>query len=266
VKVKDFEMYYEDTGKGTPLVLIHGSPGNSTQWAAVIPEMSKEVRCVSMDLRGHGKSEKPDMPYTMEVLSDDVAALLDILKINKAYICGASAGGLVALKLALAHPEKVDGLILIDAACRLPAKSMQVSATLAKMRAEKGLQAYIDGELKVIFSPMFVRRHRDVLKKYSDSMQATDPNTAPRVTQGYMKSPPAMEKDLNKIKVPTLIIHGKEDEWIPVEEGELIHKGIQNSQIAVIPFSGHGVVLERPDYFTDLILYFIEESKKKHTS
>jgi pimeloyl-ACP methyl ester carboxylesterase len=266
VKVKDFEMYYEDTGKGTPLVLIHGVGGDSTEWSEVTPEMSKEVRCIAVDLRGHGKSEKPDMPYTQDMFADDIAALLDILKISKAYICGISMGGFVALKMALTHPDKVDGLILIDSAARMPAKSIQVAGAWGKAFAEKGLQAYIDAEIKDIFHPMFAQRHQDAVKRFADSMKTREAKTSARVQQGYMKSPPVMEKDIKKIKVPTLIIHGREDQVVPVEEAELMHKEIQNSQIAIIPFAGHAALMERRDYFIDLILYFIRESKKTHAS
>jgi pimeloyl-ACP methyl ester carboxylesterase len=265
-KVRDFEMYYEDTGKGTPLVLIHGVGGDSTEWSEVSPEMSKEIRCIAVDLRGHGKSEKPDMPYTQDMFADDVAALLDILKISKAYICGISMGGFVAQKMALTHPEKVDGLILIDTTPRMPAKSIQVAGAWGKAFAEKGLQAYIDAEIKDIFHPMFARRHKDAIKRFADSMKTREAKTSARVQQGYMKSPPVMEKDIKKIKAPTLIIHGREDGVVPAEEAELMHREIQNSQIAIIPFAGHGALLERPDYFIDLILYFIEESKKKSKS
>ncbi|MEM3594324.1 MAG: alpha/beta fold hydrolase, partial [Candidatus Jordarchaeaceae archaeon] len=79
-KVKDFEMYYEDEGKGPALVLIHGMGGDSTEWAPLIPELSREVRCIAVDLRGHGKSEKPNQPYTQDMFADDVATLLDTLK------------------------------------------------------------------------------------------------------------------------------------------------------------------------------------------
>jgi pimeloyl-ACP methyl ester carboxylesterase len=265
-KVNGIEMYYEDSGKGTPLVLIHGIGGDSTEWSEVTPQMSKEVRCIAVDLRGHGKSEKPDMPYTQDMFADDVAALLDNLKIGKAYICGISMGGFVAEKMALNHPEKVDGLILIDTTSRMPAKTIQVGGAWAKAFAERGLQGYIDAEIKDIFHPIFARRHKDAIKRFADSMKTRDFKTSTRVQQGYMKSPPVLDKDIKKINVPTLIIHGREDEVVPFEEAELIHKEIQNSQIAILPFAGHGALMERPDYFIDLITYFIDESKKKTKS
>lgn len=263
VKVNDFEMYYEDTGKGAPLVLIHGMGGDATEWAHITPELSKETRCIALDLRGHGKSEKPDQPYTQDMFADDVATLLDTLGIDKAYICGISMGGFVALKAALNHPEKVKGLILIDSAARMPAKSIEVAGRWGKVFAEEGLEAYIEAEIKDIFHPMFARRHKDAIDAFAESMRTRDSSTIVRIQQGYMKSPPIMDKDIKKIKVPTLIIHGREDEVVPAEEAEFMHEEIPNSQIAIIPFGGHGVLLERKDFFIDLILYFIEESEKK---
>lgn len=262
-KIKDFEMYYEDTGKGPALVLIHGMSGDSTEWAHIIPELSKEVRCIAVDLRGHGKSEKPDQPYTQNLFAEDTATLLDTLKIDKAYICGASMGGFVALKMALNYPEKVEGLILIDTAARMPAKSIEVAGKWGKIFVEKGLEAYIEAEIKDIFHPMFARRHKNEIEAFADSMRTRDSSTVVRIQQGYMQSPPIMEKEIKNIKVPTLIIHGREDEVVPAEEAEFMHNQIRNSQIAIIPFSGHGALLERKDFFIDLILYFIAESESK---
>jgi pimeloyl-ACP methyl ester carboxylesterase len=261
-KVNGFEMNYEDTGKGTPIVLIHGIGGDTTEWSLLVPELSKEARCIAVDLRGHGKSEKPDQPYTQDMFADDVAALLNTMKIDKAYICGISMGGFVALKMALNHPEKVSGLILIDTAAEMPAKTVEAGSRWAKAFVEKGLEGYIEAEIKDIFHPMFVRRHPDAVKEFADSMRTRDARTVQRVQQGFMKSPLNLEKEINKIKVPTLIIHGREDEVVPHEEADLMHKHISNSQIALIPFAGHGALLERNDFFADLIPYFIEQSSK----
>lgn len=264
-KIKDIEMYYEETGKGVPLVLIHGMGGDTTAWSHLIPELSKEVRCIAVDLRGHGKSDKPDMPYTQDLFAEDVATLLDKLRVDQAYICGSSMGGFVALKMALNHPQKVKGLILIDTATHMPPKSLEVATRLGKIFMEKGLDAYFEAEVKEIFHPMFVRRHKDAVKAFIDSKKTRDPAIAMRIQQGNMKSPIAMDKAIKNIKIPTLIIHGKEDTVVPFRESELMHKKIPNSEIAIIPFTGHAAILERKDFFADMILYFIEESEKKKT-
>lgn len=263
IKIKDFEMNYEDIGKGTPLILIHGMGGDTTEWTPLIPELSKEARCIAIDLRGHGKSEKPDMPYTLDLFAEDVTTLMEKLNIDQAYICGVSMGGSVALKIALTQPKKVKGLILLDTTARVNPKSLETVGRWGKILMEKGLDAYIEAEINDIFHPMFSYRHKDEIKAFADSMKTRDPTTIMRIQQGYTKSPIKLDKDIKNIKVPTLIIHGREDTVIPVEEAEFIHKQIRNSQLIIIPFAGHGALLERKDFIADLILYFIEESEKK---
>jgi pimeloyl-ACP methyl ester carboxylesterase len=142
-------------------------------------------------------------------------------------------------------------------------KSIEVAGRWGKIFMEKGLDAYIEAEIKDVFHPMFSRRHKDELKAFADSMRTRDSATIMRIQQGYVKSPITLDKKIKNIRVPTLIIHGKEDIVVPFEEAEFMRKQIPNSQIAIIPFAGHAALLERKDFIADIILYFIEESEKK---
>ncbi|HMF32376.1 MAG TPA: alpha/beta fold hydrolase, partial [Candidatus Lokiarchaeia archaeon] len=196
------------------------------------------------------------------LFADDVAALLDILQIDKAYICGISMGGFVALKMALNHPEKVEGLILIDTAAHIPQKTVEVGGKWARAFAEEGLDAYIEAETSTIFNPIFTRRHPDAVGAFKESMKTRDPTTTPRIQQGYMESNLLLDEDIKSIAVPTLIVHGRDDQVVPAEEAESMHEKIPNSQIAIIPYAGHAALLERSDFFIDLITYFIDESEK----
>lgn len=262
-RVNGFEVYYEDSGKGVPVVFIHGMGGDSSEWSSFMPEFSKVIRCIAIDLRGHGKSEKPAQPYTQDMFAGDIAALLDILEIDKAYYCGISMGGFIAMKSALNYPEKVTGLILIDTAARIPAKSIEVATKWSKA-AEKGLKAYIEAEIRDLFHPMFTRRHKDEVEVFAESMRTRERvvETLQRIEQGYAQKPYDLTKELRNIKVPTLIIHGRDDKVVSYEEAVLTHEEIPNSQLALIPFVGHASILERKDFFIDLLLYFVEESEK----
>ena len=263
VRVNGFEMYYEDIGKGVLVVFIHVLGGESRpDWSFFIPDLSKEIRCITLDLRGHGRSEKPDHPYTQSMFADDVAALLDYLKIDEAYYCGVSLGGGIAMKSALNHPEKVRGLVLVDTDARMPAETTEVLNKLGQA-AEKGVDAYIKEAMETYFHPMFVKRHKDDVDVFVESMRTREwvAETFARVDQGYALEPYDIREELRNIRVPTLIIHGREDKIIPYEEAVLIHKEIKNSKLVPIPFASHLSAIERRDFFIDLLLYFVEEQE-----
>ena len=262
VRVNGFEMYYEDIGKGVPVVFIHGIGGDLNEWFLFTQEFSKEIRCITLDLRGHGRSEKPDHPYTQSMFADDVAALLDYLKIDEAYYCGLSMGGFVALKSALNRPEKVRGLILVDTGARISAKTAEIASKWAQA-AEKGIEAYIEAEIGDLFHPMFIRRHKNEVEVFAESMRTREgvAETFARVDQGYALEPYNLTEELRNIRVPTLIIHGREDKIVPYEEAVLIHKEIKNSNLVPIPFASHLSAIERKDFFIDLLLYFVEEQE-----
>ena len=117
--VNGLKLYYEIHGQGRPLVLIHG--GGSTiesNWSRVIPLLSRNRRIIAIEEQGHGHTAAIDRPFTFENSADDVAALLDCLKIDRADVMGFSNGGNIALRVGLRHPAKVDKLVAISAMYR----------------------------------------------------------------------------------------------------------------------------------------------------
>ena len=116
--VNGIEIHYREAGQGFPLVLIHGFTGNLRNWALQIPVLTQQFRTVSLDLRGHGQSHKPTRreEYSLELLADDVYALIQHLDIGECYVAGHSMGGMIAQHLVLAHPEPFRALVLVDTA------------------------------------------------------------------------------------------------------------------------------------------------------
>ncbi len=111
-KVGDINIYYESHGDGEALLLIMGYGQYSAHWATLIPPLSQEYRVISFDNRGTGRSDKPDIPYTMKMMADDAKGLLDAIGIDSAHVFGISMGGMIAQELALNYPDKVISLIL----------------------------------------------------------------------------------------------------------------------------------------------------------
>ncbi len=259
-------MYYEDAGKGAPVIFIHGLGGDSKEWKLVIPELSREARCITVDLRGHGHSDKSNEPYTQSLFAKDLISLLDYLSINCAYFCGASMGGYVAQKVALSHPQRVKGLILVGSAPYIPEQTVKVSGKWAETLLTRGLEAFIEAQIKDVFHPAFARRNKEVIDLFRESKRKPPSEVSGLINKGMQIEPIDFRKKLKEIKAPTLIIHGRDDKIVPVECAELMHKQIPNSQLAVLPLCGHLPTMERPTFFADLLLYFIEKTERKTES
>ena len=105
-------IYYETRGGGDPVVLIGGLGSTLESWSVQVPLYSERFRVITFDNRGSGRSDKPDHPYTIEQMADDVAGLLDFLEIPKAHFVGKSMGGMVAQWLGIKYPERVDRLVM----------------------------------------------------------------------------------------------------------------------------------------------------------
>jgi 3-oxoadipate enol-lactonase len=112
VKINDIDMYYEVHGEGKPLVLIAGLGSGVSLFAGSTPLFSKGREVVAFDNRGAGRTDKPDVPYTIEMMADDTAGLLRALDIKRADVLGVSMGGRIAMDLAIRYPDVVRGLIL----------------------------------------------------------------------------------------------------------------------------------------------------------
>lgn len=112
VRVIDINIYYEIHGQGEPLVMIAGYGDDSSIWFRQVPGLSKEYEVIIFDNRGTGRSSKPDALYTIRMMADDLAGLMDAIGIQVAHIYGHSTGGMIAQEFALCYPKKVKTLIL----------------------------------------------------------------------------------------------------------------------------------------------------------
>src|SRR5438067_1155616 len=105
--VDSIELYYEEHGRGDPLLLIMGLAADSTAWMFQVPDFARRYRTIAFDNRGVGRSSRPPGPYTIHQMADDAAGLLDALDLQRAHVLGVSMGGMIAQELALRHPERV---------------------------------------------------------------------------------------------------------------------------------------------------------------
>ena len=257
-------LHYQESGTGTPLVLIHGFTSSTYSWKDVFEPLSRRFRVIAVDLKGFGFSGKPDGDYTRRAQATLVTHLLDYLKIEKAWLCGNSMGGEISLNIALAQPQRVAGLILIDTA--------GVAVAGSGSLAPGYLLVPVVGQLLTAFALTSDKLVREGLEKsfYDDKRIGTD-----RVAHYYrplqtragqlaalrartQASQHPIESELGKINAPTLIVWGAQDELIPLLAGQKMNALIKGSKLVTIEKCGHVPQEELPDRVLNEINSFIK--------
>jgi pimeloyl-ACP methyl ester carboxylesterase len=256
-------IHYQEKGTGTPLVLIHGYTSSTYSWKDVFEPLAKDFHLIVVDLKGFGFSGKPDGDYTRRAQATLVAHLLEHLNIEKAWLCGNSMGGEVALNVALASPERVTGLILIDSAgVEIPGKESLAPGYLMVPGIGRILVALSLTRDKLV--------RQGLEKSFYDQTKVTEDRVAnyyrPLKTRGGQLgalrartqwSLFPVESELSKINVPTLILWGDQDQLIPLAAGHKLSSLIKDSRLVIFNNCGHLPQEEMPARTIDEITKFI---------
>jgi pimeloyl-ACP methyl ester carboxylesterase len=269
IRVNDISIYYEIHGEGEPLVLIMGYGGNAGQWFCQIPGLSRDYRVIAFDNRGAGQSDKPDVPYTIQMLAQDVSGLLDALAIDAAHIYGISMGGMIAQEFALRSPDKVTSLIL---GCTTPGGrnsimvNAEATALLFDMERMKRLtpEENVRGTLPLFCGQEFTDNNRNIVQQY---IAKAVEHVAP--LRGFMGQSEAIMTHntyarLPHIKAPTLVIAGTADRVIPFENSRILASRIPNAELAILENVGHGFFVEAAEEANKIILDFLGRHRRSY--
>lgn len=256
----DLNMAFDDVGHGQPLLLIHGFPLNREMWKPQIEALSAHARVIAPDLRGHGETSPTPGPYTMEMLADDCLALLKALGImERVVVCGLSMGGYVSLAFYRRYPERVAGLVLVSTRAAADTPEGKINRDRAAEQArEEGPQAIVAAMLSKILSPHTYSQNPGLVAGVERIMSKTSLEGMIAALQG-MKERADSTDLLGQIKVPTLIIHGADDQIIAIREAEAMHRAIKNAQLVILPHAGHLPNLEQSQLFNKSLLEFIKK-------
>jgi pimeloyl-ACP methyl ester carboxylesterase len=264
VKVGDINMYYEIHGQGEPLVFIAGFMTSLDMWCSVIPAFSREYQLVIFDNRGAGRSDVPDIPYTEEMLTGDIAGLLDAIGIDKTHICGVSMGGSLAQYFALRYPQRVISLILESTSCggtqaiSPSAGDIKIFARQAMMPPEE--RGSLDAASLGV-TPEFIKKHPDIVRQAIELMAQHPASPVGAMRQMQAQPPEGTYERLPEIKAPTLIIHGDADRLQPVENARILASRIPNAELVTFKNAGHWM-LEAGDKRNRVILDFLKRHSK----
>lgn len=254
VQVNGMELYYEVSGQGDPLIVLHGAYMNIPTMGAIIPKLAKTHRVYALEFQGHGRTTDIPRPITYPNLADDVSAFMDAVGLNKADVFGYSVGAIVGLQLAIRKPAKVKKLVSASGAYDV-----------------EGWQP----EFKAVIPQMTVQMMLDTPFAKDYPKLAANPDGFPELARKLIaleKEPMAWEKDVKALKLPVLLITSDYDVATLEHSVAMFRllggtgtgdmgKPLPTTRLAVLPATSHTAVIMQPD----LLHAFIEPFLKGET-
>jgi 3-oxoadipate enol-lactonase len=256
VRVGDIELDYERTGSGPPLLLIIGMSGTALHWGELFLELlRRDFDVIAYDHRGVGASTRLEGPITIAQLAEDASGLLSVLQIDSAHVLGISMGGMVAQELALAHPDQVRTLTLgctycggPDSAQTEPEVLQRLAASMMSGDRERALLTAWEinvshakaGDLDAYLAFHAIAERRAV---------------AVPVVMAQLQACVAHDTStrLEALTTPTLVIHGTEDQLLPVQNGRQIASLVRGSKLEILDGVGHMFFWEQPERAAELL-------------
>jgi pimeloyl-ACP methyl ester carboxylesterase len=259
VTVYGAKIHYVEAGSGAPLILIHGLADDVAVWNSVISPLGAKFRVIAFDQIGFGHSDKPLLNYRVSTFVDFLDGFMSELKIDRASLVGNSLGGWIAAAFALAHPERVDRLVLCDAAgYRALAQAMEPRTLDALKLASRDDIRYLG---PLTFHNKQFYEGAVVDDAFRQRVIAGDSYTVSRVLDSLIRGDDALDNRLHAINRPTLILWGRDDKLIPLSFGERFHQEIAGSQLRIIDNCGHMPQVECPNEFATTALQFLSDAK-----
>ena len=238
VQANGLDMYFEESGSGRPLLLLHGGTRTLSMWRPYLPLFAKHFRVITPDSRGHGRTNNPTGKLSYSLMADDIAAFIQSLGLNKPLICGKSDGGQIALEIGINYPNLATALVIGAAWYKfsetyvtfLKVSPAESPGVVNIERAQKEYPAWVE-VLKTEHARVDDPEYWKTLLRQISTLWWTPLNYTPQ--------------DFQKITAPTLILMGDRDETVPVEQAVDMYHLIPNAELAILPNATHdGTVSE----------------------
>lgn len=255
-RVNAINLYYDATGLGEAMVLLHGLGSCADDWQLQLQPFAEQFRVITLDLRGHGRSDKPNQPYSIALFASDVAALMDALPIEAAHVVGLSLGGCVAQQLALDFPARVRRLVLVNTFARVDMGGPLNAIALAlRMGALSFLG--LPAQARIVARRLFPKPEQMQLRQAAEARIAANDPAAYRRSLAAVRAFDVRER-LSQIACPTLVIAGDRDTTVPLRAKQLLAARIPNARLEIFADSGHATPVDQPQRFNKSVLEFIK--------
>jgi pimeloyl-ACP methyl ester carboxylesterase len=262
VRIYGQKIRYVEAGSGPTVILLHGLGGNSANWTLNINALAAKYRVVVPDQVGFGQSDKPLINYRVGTYVDFLDRLYSELKIERATLVGNSMGGWIAALYTIAHPERVERLVLVDAAGFAPPKDFDVKE-LAGLNpsTREGMRALAS---RVIYNKQLYATNDAIDMMLAQRMAAGDGYTIQSLIESIARREDMLDGRLAAIKQPTLLIWGRNDGLTPLAEfGERFKREIASAELIVFDECGHVPMVEKSAEFNAALLKFLAAPARK---
>jgi 3-oxoadipate enol-lactonase len=246
-----------DGPREAPVVtLTHPLGATLALWDNHVAALTKHFRVLRYDVRGHGGSDVPAGPYTLQQMSGDLFDLLDSLGIGETHFVGVSMGGLIGMAAALRQPRRIKSLVLCDTTACYGAGVRPMWEDRIRVAESEGMTpALVDRTMAIWFTEAFRATHREAVERIASMLRETDP-------RGYAAAIRAigfvdLTEPIGAIRCPTLVVVGEQDPGTPPAMARIIHERIAGSELLVIPSAMHCAVVEDADRFLPALLAFL---------
>lgn len=249
-------LHYEESGFGTPVLLVHGLGSSTRDWEYQVPELEKRHRVIALDVRGHGQSDKPRERYSIGAFAEDVIALLDHLHLGRVHLVGISMGGMIGFELATRWPERLNSLTIVNSAPEVKPRNLREYLEVAR-RLFLAHVLGLDTVGKALGKLLFPKPEQaDLRRKIQQRWPQND-------KRAYLSSLHAIigwgvQERLARITCPTLVISADRD-YTPVSLKQAYVGNLPNARLVVIEDSRHATPLDQPERFNTTLLDFLEQ-------
>jgi pimeloyl-ACP methyl ester carboxylesterase len=259
-------LFYEEIGSNVPIVFVHEFAGDSRSWELQVRHFSRRYRCITFNARGYPPSDVPDdgEQYSQQRACEDIKAVMDALKIDKAHVVGLSMGGFAALHFGFAYPNRARSLVVAgcgygaspDKRAQFAAETEATAQRFDEIGMEKAALAYALGPSRVQFQNKDPRGWRE----FADQLAQHSARGAALTMRGVQKRRPSLfdlTDRMQALTTPTLVMTGDED-WPCLEPALLMKRTIMSAALVVMPNTGHTLNLEEPAAFNAYLDQFFQ--------
>lgn len=250
------DLFHEDIGSGSPILLVHGYPLNHEIWKQVALILREKARVIMPDLRGMGKSPATPGAYSMHLLAEDLLCLMDLMRIDKTILAGHSMGGYVCLEFARVFPDRVSGIALV-ASQAVPDSPDRRQARYVSIRdvERNGIGPVVEAMLPKLTD-------RQDLKEVLTNIMSDSSKLGVMGCLGGMAERQDAREWIPDIKIPALVIAGKNDKIISMDNAKEMAALFTDGKLEILQASGHMPMMEQPEETAKALLSFLGRVKQ----